>query len=105
VQQRPQVSVWTKGASVIRRKAVEDGVAVTFVVDCDLDGQVSVVGDFNDWTPGAHLLRRRSNGTRSVTATLPAGRRVHFRYLASGGRWFNDPEADGHDGQGSLLEL
>jgi 1,4-alpha-glucan branching enzyme len=90
---------------VIRRKPVEDGVAVTFVLADDLEGEVSVVGDFNDWTPGAHLLRRRSNGTLSVTVTVPAGRRIHFRYLASGGRWFNDPEADAHDGQGSLLEL
>jgi 1,4-alpha-glucan branching enzyme len=90
---------------VIRRKPVEDGVAVTFVLTDDLDGQVSVVGDFNDWTPGAHLLHRGDDGTLSATVTMPAGRRIHFRYLASGGRWFNDPEADGYDGQGSLLEL
>jgi 1,4-alpha-glucan branching enzyme len=90
---------------MIRRKAVGDSVAVTFILDDDGDGPVSAVGDFNDWTPGAHLLRRRSNGTRSVTVALPAGQRVHFRYLASGGRWFDDPEADGHDEEGSVLTL
>jgi 1,4-alpha-glucan branching enzyme len=90
---------------MIRRKSVEGGVAVTFVLDEEGDESVSVVGDFNDWTPGAHTLRRRSNGTRSVAVTLPAGERVHFRYLASGGRWFDDPEADAHDEQGSLLDL
>jgi 1,4-alpha-glucan branching enzyme len=88
---------------MIRRKPVEGGVAVTFVLDDDTEGPVSVVGDFNDWTPGAHLLRRRSNGTRSVTVTLPAGERVRFRYLASGGRWLDDPEADAHDGAASVL--
>ncbi len=90
---------------MIRRKTVEGGVAVTFVLDDDTEGPVSVVGDFNYWTPGAHLLRRRSNGTCSVTVTLPVGERVHFRYLASGGRWFDDPDADAHDGEGSLLTL
>ena len=29
-------------------------------------GEVSVVGSFNDWTPGAHRLLPRRNGMRSV---------------------------------------
>ena len=90
---------------MIRRKEVQGGVAVTFVLEDDFDGRVSVVGDFNDWTPGAHELRRRSNGTLSATVILPVGSRVHFRYLQTGGRWFNDPHADAHDGQGSLLDI
>jgi 1,4-alpha-glucan branching enzyme len=90
---------------VIRRRTVEDGVAVTFVLDDHFEGPVSVVGDFNDWTPGAHEFHSHGAGTLSVTVTVPAGKRVHFRYLASGGRWFNDPEADAHDGQGSVLEI
>lgn len=57
------------------------------------DGPVSVVGTFNDWTPGRHRLIRRSNGTRSVTVTLPSGQEQRFRYLGSGGRWFDDPDA------------
>lgn len=57
------------------------------------DGPVSVVGTFNDWTPGRHRLIRRSNGTRSVTVTVPSGQEQRFRYLGSGGRWFDDPDA------------
>ena len=57
------------------------------------DGPVSAVGDFNAWRPGAHKLVRRSNGTRSVTITVPAGQELRFRYLGSGGVWFDDPEA------------
>ena len=30
-------------------------------------GEVSVVGSFNDWTPGAHRLLPRRNGMRSVS--------------------------------------
>ena len=65
---------------------------VTFVLPTDQPhGAVSVVGDFNDWTPGAHTLVRRSNGTRSVKVAVPAGQRFGFRYLAEGGVWFDDP--------------
>ncbi|MBN9328006.1 MAG: isoamylase, partial [Cellulomonas sp.] len=53
-----------------------------------LVGSVSVVGTFNDWTPGVHVLRRRSNGTASASVTVPAGTDVRFRYLGEHGRWF-----------------
>jgi hypothetical protein len=56
------------------------------------DGPVSAVGTFNDWTPGRHRLIRRSNDTRSVTVTVPSGQDLSFRYLGSGGRWFDDPD-------------
>jgi 1,4-alpha-glucan branching enzyme len=66
-------------------------VRVTFVLPADEPaGPVSVVGDFNNWDPFAHPLRRRSNGTRSVVARLRAGSCSHFRYLGEGGCWFDD---------------
>ena len=74
---------------------------IQFVLPDDIhDGPVSAVGDFNGWQPGAHKLVRRSNGTRSVTVTVPAGQPVRFRYLGSGGAWFDDPEAARADGDG-----
>lgn len=67
---------------------------IQFVLPDDVhDGPVSAVGDFNGWKPGAHKLVRRSNGTRSVTVTVPAGQELRFRYLGSGGVWFDDPDA------------
>jgi 1,4-alpha-glucan branching enzyme len=67
---------------------------IQFVLPDDVhDGAVSAVGDFNDWRPGVHKLVRRRNGTRSVTVTVPAGQELRFRYLGSGGVWFDDPEA------------
>lgn len=69
------------------------GVRVTFVLRQDLPpGRVSVVGDFNNWRPGAHELRPRSNGTRSVAVTVPAGATMRFRYLGEGGHWCNETE-------------
>jgi 1,4-alpha-glucan branching enzyme len=68
-------------------------VKVTFALP-DSGECVSVVGDFNGWDPFATPLKRRSNGTRSVSVVLPPGRPYAFRYLAEGGRWFDDHDAD-----------
>jgi hypothetical protein len=65
---------------------------------------VSVVGSFNDWTPGRHELVQRRNGTRSVSVALPAGEH-QFRYLASGGRWFDDSNADRIDAAGGVIHV
>lgn len=70
-----------------------------------LDGPVSVVGTFNDWTPGVHVLRKRSNGMSSAAVTVPAGTTVTFRYLGDGGKWFDEVEADRVTGEGSVVAV
>jgi len=78
--------------------------SLTFALPTDqVKGPVSVVGSFNDWTPGTHTLRTRSNGTASVQVTVPTGTEVTFRYLADGGRWFDDNAADRITPQGSVV--
>ena len=76
-------------------------VRVTFALPADEpQGSVSVVGSFNDWNPFAHPMRRRANQTRSVAVTVPVGSTLHFRYLAEGGKWFDDesvPAPEGRD--------
>ena len=73
-------------------------VKVTFAIPADgTDEHVSVVGDFNDWDPVATPLARRGETLRA-RVFLDAGRRYAFRYLADGGRWFNDDEADEYEG-------
>jgi 1,4-alpha-glucan branching enzyme len=75
-------------------KPTRGKVRVTFVLPAtEPAGAVSVVGDFNDWNPHAHPLRKRSNGARSAVVTIPAGATLHFRYLAEGGVWFDDETA------------
>ena len=67
------------------------GLRLTFVLRPETPrGRVSVVGDFNDWRPGEHELRARSNGTRSVAVS--AGTDVRFRYLGEDGHWCNETE-------------
>jgi hypothetical protein len=79
---------------------------VQFVLPDDVhDGPVSAVGTFNDWDPDAHRLVRRSNGTRSVSVKVAAGQELHFRYLGSGGIWFDDPEVSEWCDEGALVRV
>ena len=81
-------------------------VRVTFALPADQpDGAVSVVGNFNDWDPFAHPLRRRANATRSAAVTVPAGSTLHFRYLGEGGRWFDDESLAAPDGRDAAITV
>jgi 1,4-alpha-glucan branching enzyme len=81
-------------------------VRVTFALPADNpSGAVSVVGDFNDWNPFAHPLRRRGNGTRSAAVTVPAGSKLRFRYLGEHGMWFDDDTAQARDGQDASIAV
>jgi len=88
-------------------KPVRGGsVRVTFTLPAnDPPGAVSVVGDFNNWDPSAHPLRKRSNGTRSTVVTASPGSTLRFRYLAEGGLWFDDDNAHAIDGQGAVFSV
>ena len=90
---------------MIRRESKSGRTRITFVLPKgEPEGRVSVVGDFNDWTPGTHTLVGRSNGTRSVGVTLDPGATYQFRYLAEGGRWFDDPDVEQRErGNGVVL--
>jgi 1,4-alpha-glucan branching enzyme len=91
----------TKEDAVLKRSLTRDDaltVKVTFTLPvAEVDLPTSVVGDFNGWDPLAHPLKKRSNGTRSVTLEVPAGACYHFKYLSHDGTWFCDPAADGYE--------
>jgi 1,4-alpha-glucan branching enzyme len=78
---------------------------VTFSLTADQPaGIVSVVGTFNNWTPGSHQLVARRDGSRSVSVSLPPGEH-RFRYLATDGVWFDDHAADEIDHHGGTIRL
>lgn len=76
-----------------------DEVKVTFAVPSTV-GKVSVIGDFNGWSPLATPMKARSNGMRSAAVVLPTGRTFRFRYLAEGGRFFDDDSCDAQEPNG-----
>ncbi|MET7617972.1 isoamylase early set domain-containing protein [Streptomyces sp. NPDC005408] len=89
---------------MLERARHERHTEITFVIPADQPrGDVSVVGDFNDWQPGTHPFAVRDDDSRAVTVTLPGEQRYGFRYLAYGDYWFDDQDADGHDGHNSIL--
>jgi len=56
--------------------------------------QAAVLGEFNDWDPQAHLMKKLKDGSFSATVPLEAGREYRFRYLLDGERWVNDLDPD-----------
>jgi len=50
---------------------------------------VSIVGDFNQWEPKAHPMRKDESGAWTQTITLSPGR-YEYRIYADG-QWLNDP--------------
>ncbi len=75
------------------KHAATPGTVTFSLAVTDVDQAVSVVGEFNDWNPYAHPLKKRSNGTRRVKVELTPGRAYRFKYLAADGNWMTDPDA------------
>lgn len=92
---------------MLRKESEADGlVAVTFLLPADHpSAPISLVGDFNDWTPGLNPMKQRPDGSLSTTVTLSAGSVAHFRYLGTEGDWFDDWDADDYDEHGGLVRV
>jgi hypothetical protein len=97
-------------SAMINRRHDPHAGTTTVTFSLEDDRPVSVVADFNGWDPLVDPLLLRSNGLRSVAVTLPEGGDVRFRYLADGGEYFDDPDADhrepnGFGGTNGVLHL
>jgi len=55
---------------------------------------VALVGEFNSWDATSTLMRRRKDGSFSITLDLPAHREYQFKYLIDDDYWENDWQAD-----------
>jgi 1,4-alpha-glucan branching enzyme len=63
---------------------------VTFRLPADVGATaVSVVGEFNGWSPDAHRMRREDDAFTAGIPLVP-GRAYRFRYRLDGERWLND---------------
>jgi hypothetical protein len=86
---------------MIGREAGTGSILVTFSLPVS-EGDVSVLGSFNNWDPAAHPLRA-DGPSQTATVELAPGSRHEFRYLGSDGRWFDDPDADALEGGNGIL--
>jgi len=56
--------------------------------------KVALVGDFNDWHPEKHPMKKTQSGKFEFTLELPLGREYQFRYFIDNFRWESDRDAD-----------
>ena len=56
--------------------------------------QVTIVGEFNDWSETATPMQKLKSGEFKLTIDLETGREYQFRYLIDSETWENDWEAD-----------
>ena len=66
---------------------------VTFSIEAKEAGQVSVVGDFNNWNPEEGVLSKLKNGTFKGVFDLNKDAAYEFKYLVDG-EYINESEAD-----------
>ena len=59
--------------------------------------KVLLLGEFNEWGADAtNELKKRKDGSFSLTLSLDAGKDYRFRYLLNDSNWENDEEADNY---------
>ena len=82
---------------ITKRKLGRGKVRVTFSMPAlDDVTQLSLVGDFNDWSSIGTPLKLGADGQWSAALSLEEGRDYQFRYLANGLEWHNDWAADAY---------
>ena len=93
--------------SLTRQYDVPSGlVTLRFALpDDNPDAPVSVVGSFNDWTPGEHVLEADGDGQLAAIVVVEPGIDVHFRYLGTDGVWFDEWDADEIWAEGCVVHV
>ncbi len=82
---------------MIKKSYTKTGRAcrVTFAMPSEVKARKIVLcGEFNDWDRKSHPMKRRKDGSFSLTVSLPTGRHYRYRYFLDGKRWENDYAAD-----------
>ena len=67
-------------------------VAVAFALRRPEARRVSLVGDFDEWSPAAVPMRRAADGTWTTTVTLAPGRHA-YAFVVDDTVWVTDPSA------------
>ena len=84
---------------------------VTFELPSEVNAQTaSLCGEFNDWDPSSHPMKRRKDGSFKLTISLKPGKEYRYRFLLDNERWENDWSAEGYvpndfGGEDSLITI
>jgi hypothetical protein len=98
------------GSSLITIAALKSSrtVSVRFVLAAPEARSVSLVADFNEWSPEEHLLvRNPDSGDWELRVPLRKGRSYVYNFIIDGEHWLPDPSAAGQidDGLGGLASF
>ena len=113
LKKAPEVKALKPGG--LEKKYLKQGsvCSVTFVLPKDAApdaGSVCILGEFNNWSAGAHPLAKRPEGDFVITLELEAGRAYRFRYVIDGWKFENDWFADRYEpnpygGEDSVVDV
>ena len=79
-----------------RKPGAKGTTKVTFSLPKDVQAdEIAVCGDFNDWDPAIHPMKKYKDGHFAVTVNLPDGE-YRYRFLVDGEKWENDWDAEGY---------
>ncbi len=84
---------------MLKKTYVKSGKScrVTFELPAAVNAQSACLcGEFNDWEPSAHPMKRRKDGSFALTLGLPSGQEYRYRFLLDDDRWENDWAADAY---------
>lgn len=70
---------------------------VTFTFPAPEAEKVCINGDFNNWIPDVHQMKKQKDGTFTATVELEKGRSYRYRYFIDGFRYDNDYCADWYE--------
>jgi 1,4-alpha-glucan branching enzyme len=74
-----------------------DSCRVTFKLPAEANAEtVHLCGEFNEWSPTSHPMKKLKDGSFSLTISLDVGQSYRFRYLLDNERWENDWDADAY---------
>lgn len=70
---------------------------VTFELPAAVNAQSACLcGEFNNWQPSAHPMKRRKDGSFALTLSLISDQEYRYRFLLDDDRWENDWAADAY---------
>lgn len=76
-----------------RYSAKKTALPVNFTCFAPEARQVSLIGDFNDWNPQAHAMKRMPDGGWQIRVPLSSGHHHYLFYID--GKAMLDPRAQG----------
>jgi 1,4-alpha-glucan branching enzyme len=84
---------------MLKKTYSKKGSACRVTFDLPAEGntrKASLCGEFNEWNPDVHPMKKKKDGRFSTTLSLQSGRDYRFKYLLDGKDWENDWSADGY---------